>query len=148
VHHPLLTVDQLGVLLETPVISLTRRLEWLERCALVRAVGGRGSDALAPARLAVRWLATETGTTPRALERQVGLTSALLDGDPAAHRRFEHDLGVNATFVRLHVDARRADGLLALWRNEAESRCIFVDRGRRWWVKPDGAGILVVGGRK
>ena len=57
-------------------------------------------------------------------------------------RAFAHELGVNRAFVRLAETARRNGGRLAVWRNEAESTHVFHDHGDRWWVRPDGSGVM------
>jgi hypothetical protein len=104
------------------------------------------------------WIATRRGLRVLAAGDQVplgryersGAVSAPpdMEGRPCEvnlPRAFAHELGVNRTFVRLAELARRDGGRLTVWRNEAESTHLFRDHGERWWIRPDGSGLIDAG---
>jgi hypothetical protein len=95
--------------------------------------------------LGMRVLAAMAGTPPGTFACHGGVT--VPDGDVPYRpvRMIEHTLGVNRFFVRLAEDARQAGWHLAEWRNEAESSHRFRQDDRSYWIRPDGAGVLVVG---
>lgn len=79
-------------------------------------------------------LAVETSATGRGGNRLRNL-----------RRNFDHTLGTNAVFARLCRDAARAGHPLPFWWSESEAAEHFEHFDRRYWIRPDGAGIYYLG---
>jgi len=151
-RHPWLFSTQLAVVLNDPESAVRRRLEVLARDGLARSVRAPEVDA-------DLWIATELGLHLLAAAdgvtasryREAGAVTVPIDaderpGEVVLPRAFAHELGVNRAFVALAKTARRDGGRLALWRNEADSLHI-VGVGGAHRVRPDGSGVLELGGQ-
>lgn len=151
-RHPWLFSTQLAVALNDPEPAVRRRLEILARYGLARSVRAPEVDA-------DLWIARELGLhllaaadgVPASRYREAGALTVPIDaderpGEVVLPRAFAHELGVNRAFVALAKTARRDGGRLALWRNEAESLHIF-GVGSAHRVRPDGSGVLELGGQ-
>lgn len=98
--------------------------------------------------LGMRLLAARAGTPPDTFARHGGVmvVDANSSGGPArVIRHRAHTLGVNRFFAQLAQDVRQVGWRLAEWRNEAESSRRFHQHDRSYWIRPDGAGVLVGG---
>src|SRR5690606_10141998 len=79
-------------------------------------------------------LAVETSATGRGGNRLRDL-----------RRNFEHTLGTNAVFSRLCRDAARAGHPRPAWWRESGRPARSAPCHRRYWLRPDGAGICYLG---
>lgn len=147
-RHPWLTAEQLAVLVNDPEQAVCRRLTTLVRTGVARSaqIPDGDDDLWFATRFGLRVLAA-ANQVPLARFEQCGAVSAPFvadDGRPTVvlPRALAHELGLRRVFVRLAEIARSRGGRLAVWRNEAESTHIFGDGSWRWWIRPDGSGVL------
>ena len=156
---PLLTAPELASLAGTPEAALERRLDSLLRCDIVRPdtdapPGEPPATRLLLTSLGLRLLARRDGVPPGRYARSAGVSAPgsdpgsgpTLRGTAGAFRHRAHLLGVNRIFARLASDARGMGGRLTVCRNEAQSTRRFRHDGRAAWIRPDGSGVLALGG--
>lgn len=158
-HHPLLSACELAALTDENQQLVERRLERLIRCRAIHAASlpGQASNhdeamlRLAESRhiLAVpglQMLAASADTQLALFAKHGGVTYAK-DASEAEVRRavshIYHQVGINRFMGRLAADMRREGGLLAAWRNGAESTHHFLDgNGLATKVLPDATVVL------
>ena len=156
---PLLTAPELASLAGMPEAAVERRLDSLLRYDVVRSdtdapFGEPPVTRLLLTSLGLRLLARRDGVPPRRYARSAGVSAPVSDpgsgptlrGTAGAFRHRAHLLGVNRVFARLASDARGMGGRLAVCRNEAQSTRRFRHDGRAAWIRPDGSGVIALGG--
>ena len=158
---PLITRPQLANLTDLPDPAVDRRVERLLGSAVVRfdsdvAPGDSPGGHLLLTPLGLRLLARRDGVPPARCARFAGVSAPHPDPGvgPARgamvdiiHHR-DHLLGVNRVMARFAGDARRAGGMLAACRNEAQSTRRFRHEDRSAWIRPDGSGVVALDGRQ
>jgi len=158
-HHPLLSGWELAALVDENQQLVEHRLARLVRCRAIHATSLPGQTnnpdgavpPLAESRhlLAVpglQILAASAGTQLALFGKHGGVTYAE-DASEAevrqAVRHIDHQVGINRFMGRLAADMRREGGLLAAWRNGAESAHHFLDgNGLATKVLPDATVVL------
>ncbi len=153
----------LAPVLNEPVSLVERRLEGLVHCDVIRRyrypVAAGSNDEQLPdhgtranryflGRGGEQLLADRAGV-PVALFREHGGIKPRKrgpDGEPLFVRHVEHTTGVNRVVAQLARNARARGGRLVEMLGDAESAWPFVHSTDRYWIRPDGSGILRAGG--
>ncbi len=144
-----MTSDELSAITAEAEGVVRRHVEWLTRCgAVATAPVGDEATGLLLSGLAMRLLSARAVTPASRFARHGGVTVLDGDHDAAALRHGAHTRGVNRTLARLASDARRGGGRLAAWWNEPRSTRRFRHDGRWWFIRPDGSGVLAIGGER
>ena len=158
---PLITTPQLASLTDLPRPAVARRVERLLHSGVVRfdsdvSPGDSPGRHLLLTPLGLRLLARRDGVPPARYARFAGVSAPRANAGTSPvrgamvgiiHHR-EHLLGVNRVFAQFSGDARRAGGMLAACRNEAQSTRRFRHEDRAAWIRPDGSGVLALDGEQ
>lgn len=155
-HHPLLTADDLSVLVHGRRHLTRTLLDRLSSAAFVegvrRQIEGDATEGvyyfLSSAGL--REMARRDGVPMRRLARYGSIAASLSAGRGAGRfqtlvRQFQHTVGVNRFFVRLAA-AGRPGAYLVSWLNAEASAHQFTYGERISWIRPDGTGMIHLGG--
>lgn len=149
-QHPLLTEPQLATVLGVQPRVLGYAIGRAVRHRLI-AVYER-ADTRIPyyclTATGLELLALRDGVPLRRYARHTPLTAL-----PARHsgplptllQQFEHTVGANSFFVNWLHEVRAGGPRLLAWLSAAESATRFERGGRRRWLRPDGAGTLLIG---
>lgn len=153
----------LAPVLNEPVPLVERRLEGLVRCDMIRryrypgAAGsddeqlpdhGTRADRYFLGRGGEQLLADRAGVPVALFREHAGIKPRKRgpDGEPLFVRHVEHTIGVNRAVAQLARNARARGGRLVEMRSDAESAWSFIHGSDRYWIRPDGSGILRAGG--
>ncbi|MPZ50972.1 MAG: hypothetical protein GEU75_17010 [Dehalococcoidia bacterium] len=157
-YHPLLSADDIGVLLRTRGGEAEPVLRNLARIGLVDSV----EKPLKEDGVAVRGyfltycglqvLAFRDGVPPHRYARY-GVMAAAMPAKQGGGRlqtllrQLDHTVGINRLFVRMVRDGDRNDAVLVRWLSASEAALQFKDGDATHWLRPDGAGDLYWQGR-
>jgi DNA-binding MarR family transcriptional regulator len=157
-HHPLLSDDDLAVILRVSGQLPARLLRNLARHGLVESTGKALEDEAAPPRryyltdVGLKLLAARDGTPPRRYARY-GVVAAAMpkkQGDGRLGtllRQLDHTVGVNRFFVRMIRDSVKGGPRLVRWLSASEAAQKFTYGDVTHWLRPDGAGDVWWRGR-
>ncbi len=152
-HHPLLSADDLAVILRVSGQLPARLLDNLARYGLVQSTDKALENEAAPPRryyltdLGLKLLAARDGVPPRRYARH-GIVAALMpkkQGDGRLQtllRQLDHTVGVNRFFVRLIADGAKDGPRLVRWLSASEAAQKFSYGEVTHWLRPDGAGDM------
>jgi hypothetical protein len=146
--HPLLTADELKVLLGTRSHDADRLAISLVRKGLAACVERQAeAEAAVEAHYfltgdGLELLARQDGVPPRRYLRHGPIAAAAPGWRGAGRlgtltRQFEHSVGVNGFVVRLIDDARRCGLVVANWLSASEGAQRFTSGGTTHWLRPD-----------
>jgi len=151
-HHPLLSSDDLAVILRLAGQLPTRLLGNLARYGLVESTGKALETEAAPPRryylseLGLKLLAARDGVPPRRYARH-GIVAASMPEKKKGGgrlgtllRQLDHTVGVNRFFVRLIRDGAKGGPRLVRWLSASEAAQRFTYGEVTHWLRPDGAG--------
>jgi hypothetical protein len=157
-HHPLLSADDLAVILRLASQLPPRLLGNLARCGLVESTGKALEDEAEPPRryylseLGLKLLAARDGVPPRRYARH-GIVAASMSEKKKGGgrlgtllRQLDHTVGVNRFFVRLIRDGATGRRLVR-WLSASEAAQRFTYGEVTHWLRPDGAGDVHFQGR-
>jgi len=157
-HHPLLSADDLAVILRVSAQLPARLLDNLARHSLVGFTDKPLEIEATPPRryyltdLGLKLLAARDGVPPRRYARY-GIVAASM---PKKHgggrlqtllRQLDHTVGVNRFFVRLIADGVKGGPRLIRWLSASEAAQKFTYGEVTHWLRPDGAGDVWWRGR-
>lgn len=157
-HHPLLSADDLAVILRLSGQLPVRLLDSLARYGLVESTGKALEAEAAPSHryyltgLGLKLLAARDGVPPRRYARH-GSVAALMPGKKGGGRlstllrQLDHTVGVNRFFVRLIQDGAKGRPRLVRWLSASEAAQKFTYGEVSHWLRPDGAGDVHLQGR-
>jgi len=150
-HHPLLSVDDLAVVLRISRELTQRHLENLSRYGLVDSTDRRLEDEVSASHryflthVGLRLLAARDGVPPRRYARH-GIVAAAMPGKQGGGRlqtllrQLDHTVGVNRLFVSLIAAGARGGPRLVRWLSASEAAQRFTCGDVPHWLRPDGAG--------
>jgi len=151
-HHPLLSADDLAVILRLAGQLPARLLDNLARYGLVQSTGKPLEIEAAPPRryylseLGLKLLAARDGVPPRRYARH-GIVAASMPEKKKGGgrlgtllRQLDHTVGVNRFFVRLIRDGAKGGPRLVRWLSASEAAQRFTYGEVTHWLRPDGAG--------
>ncbi len=150
-HHPLLSADDLTVVLGVSGQLSARLLDNLARRGLVRWTDKALEDEVAPPHryyltdAGLKLLAARDGVPPRRYARY-GIVAASMPQKQGAGRletllrQLDHTVGVNRFFVRLVADGAKNGPRLVRWLSASEAAQKFTYGETTHWLRPDGAG--------
>ena len=150
-HHPLLSADDLAVILRVSRELAQRLLDNLLRYGLVDSSDRRlEGEASAPQRyflthVGLRLLAARDGVPPRRYARH-GVVAAAMPGKQGGGRlqtllrQLDHTVGVNRFFVSLIAAGAKGGPRLVRWLSASEAAQRFTCGDVPHWLRPDGAG--------
>ncbi len=148
---PLLSIPQLASLASLDAAAVERRVERILRLGIAR-FDTDGQPDESPAKqllltpLGLLLLARRDGVPEGHYALFAGVSAPDPAGDAPSVRHRAHQLGLNGVVARLAADARAAGGRLVVCRNEAQSTSRFRHEGRAAWIRPDGSGVVALGG--
>ncbi|MDO8612559.1 MAG: replication-relaxation family protein [Dehalococcoidia bacterium] len=157
-HHPLLSADDLAVILRVAGQLPARLLDNLARYGLVESTDKALEIEAAPPRryylagLGLKLLAARDGVPPRRYARH-GIVAASMPGKKGGGRlstllrQLDHTVGVNRFFVRLIRDGAKGGPRLVRWLSASEAAQRFTYGDVTHWLRPDGAGDVHYEGR-
>ena len=150
-HHPLLSADDLAVILRVSRELAQRLLDNLLRYGLVDSTDKRPEDEASASQryflthVGLRLLAARDGVPPRRYARH-GVVAAAMPGKQGGGRlqtllrQLDHTAGVNRFFVRLIADGAKGAPRLVRWLSASEAAQRFTCGDVPHWLRPDGAG--------
>ena len=149
--HPLLSADDLAVILRASCELAQRLLDNLLRYGLVDSTDRQLENEASGQRryflthVGLRLLAARDGVPPRRYARH-GIVAAAMPGKQGGGRlqtllrQFEHTAGVNRFFLRLIADGGKGGPRLVRWLSASEAAQRFTCGDVPHWLRPDGAG--------
>jgi len=152
-HHPLLTADDLSVILRVSGTLSARLLDNLARYGLVQSTDKALENEGTPPRryyltdLGLKLMAAGDGVPPRRYSRY-GIVAASMPKKQGGGRletllrQLDHTVGVNRFFVRLIADGARGGPRLVRWLSASEAAQKFTYGEVTHWLRPDGAGDI------
>ncbi|MPZ24696.1 MAG: hypothetical protein GEU28_14485 [Dehalococcoidia bacterium] len=146
--HPLLTADELGVLVRAREEPIRSRLAGLVDKGFVDRVEkqAEGEASVEPRFFltaeGLKLLALRDGVPPRRYVRHGAVAASVpaWPGDGRLRtllRQFDHTVGVNRFVVRLVDDTRRHGSLVVRWLSASEGAQRFINGGTTHWLRPD-----------
>ncbi len=153
-HHPLLSADDLAVLLRVPTQLADRLLHDLARQELIDWTGERLKEEQEAVRryfltrLGLRLLAARDGVPPRRYSRHgiIASPSESKNGGggrlATLLRQLDHTVGANRFFVRLIAEGGKGRPRLVRWLSTSEAALRFTFGETTHWLRPDGAGDI------
>ena len=150
-HHPLLSADDLAVILRVSRELPQRLLDNLLRYGLVDSTDKRLKDEASASQryflthVGLRLLAARDGVPPRRYARH-GVVAAAMPGKQGGGRlqtllrQLDHTAGVNRFFVSLIAAGAKGAPRLVRWLSASESAQRFTCGDVPHWLRPDGAG--------
>jgi len=148
-RHPLLSEPELAAVLRLDLRVVRRAVERATALSLIVRVERPGDHCrrycLGSAGL--RSLAVRDGVPVRRYARHAGVTALPAgDGDrvPTLLHQYKHTTGANSFFISW-LDSPAGGPRLVSWLSAVESAIRFESGGRRRWLRPDGAGNLLLG---
>ncbi|HWO72216.1 MAG TPA: replication-relaxation family protein [Dehalococcoidia bacterium] len=157
-HHPLLSADELAVILRISGQLAARVLDNLARRGLVQSTDKALENEAAPPRryyltdVGLKLLAARDGVPPRRYARY-GIVAASMPKKQGGgrletlQRQLDHTVGVNRFFVRLIADGAKNGPRLIRWLSASEAAQKFTYGEVTHWLRPDGAGDVYWNGR-
>jgi hypothetical protein len=157
-HHPLLSTDDLAVILRVSPQAAQRLLDNPLRYSLVDSIHERLEDEASASRryfltqLGLKLLAARDGVPPRRYARH-GVVAAAMPGKQVGGRlqtllrQLDHTVGVNRFFVRLIAEGAKGGPRLVRWLSASEAAQRFTFGDAVHWLRPDGAGDVYWQGR-
>ena len=151
--HPLLSVDDLAVILRISREIAQRLLDNLLRYGLVDSTDKRLENEASCQRryflthVGLKLLAARDGVPPRRYARH-GIVAAAMPGKQGGGRlqtllrQLDHTVGVNRFFVRLIADGGKGGPRLVRWLSASEIAQRFTSGDAIHWLRPDGAGDI------
>ena len=158
-HHPLLSADDLAVILRLAGQLPQRLLGNLARYGLVESTGKPLEDEAEPPRryylaeLGLKLLAARDGVPPRRYARHGIVATSIPEKKKGGGRlgtllrQLDHTVGVNRFFVRLIRDYAQGGPRLVRWLSASEAAQRFTYGEVTHWLRPDGAGDVHFQGR-
>lgn len=151
-HHPLLRASDLCLVLDVERQFVQRALPRLLRRRLVvgLAVGSRGEIGFSLTALALQLLAARDLTPARRYARHTSVTampSKVQAPLPTLLHQRQHTVGVNSFFLAWLDRRPPGSSKLLSWLSAAEAAVRFERGGQRLWLRPDGTGHVLAGGR-
>lgn len=152
-HHPLLSADDLAVILRVSAQLSARVLDNLARYGLVQSTDKATEKEAAPPRryyltdVGLKLLAARDGVPPRRYARY-GIVAASMPKKQGGGRletllrQLDHTVGVNRFFVRLIADGAKTGPRLIRWLSASEAAQRFTYGEVTHWLRPDGAGDI------
>jgi DNA-binding MarR family transcriptional regulator len=152
-HHPLLSADDLAVILRVSGQLSARLLDNLARHGLVQSTDKALENEAAPPRryyltdVGLKLLAARDGVPPRRYARY-GIVAASMPKKQGGGRlgtllrQLDHTVGVNRFFVRLIADGAKNGPRLIRWLSASEAAQKFTYGEVTRWLRPDGAGDI------
>lgn len=150
-HHPLLNEEELATLLHFDRRAVRRVIERAATAGLIVGMERPGDDyhRYCLGSVGLNALAVRDGVAVRRYKRH-----ALVTVHPAGNRermptllqQYEHTTGANSIFIAWLRSPEGGSNLLT-WLSAAEAAIGFENGGRWRWLRPDGAGSLVLGDR-
>ena len=149
--HPLLSADDLAVILRLSTQMAQRLLDSLSGYGLVDSTDKRLEDEASISRryflthVGLKLLAARDGVPPRRYARH-GIVAAAMPGKQGGGRlqtllrQLDHTAGVNRFFVRLIADGGKGGPRLIRWLSASEAAQRFTCGDVPHWLRPDGAG--------
>lgn len=150
-HHPLLSADDLAVVLRVSRELPQRLLDNLLRYGLVDFTDKRLRDEASASHryflthVGLRLFAARDGVPPRRYARH-GIVAAAMPGKQGGGRlqtllrQLDHTVGVNRFFVSLIVAGAKGGPRLVRWLSASEAAQKFTCGDVPHWLRPDGAG--------
>lgn len=157
-HHPLLSAEDMAVILRVSSGLAERLLDNLARYGLVQSTDKATEKEAAPpvryylTNLGLRLLAARDGVPPRRYARY-GIVAASMPKKQGGGRletllrQLDHTVGVNRFFVRLIADGAKNGPRLVRWLSASEAAQKFTCGEVTHWLRPDGAGDVYWNGR-
>ena len=148
-HHPLLSADDLAVVLRVSRELPQRLLDNLSRYGLVDSTDRRLEEEVCrPHRyflthVALKLLAARDGVPPRRCARH-GIVAAAMPGKQGGGRlqtllrQLDHTVGVNRFFVSLIAAGAKGAPRLVRWLSASEAAQRFTCGDVPHWLRPDG----------
>ena len=150
-HHPLLSADDLAVILRVSRELAQRLLDNLSSYGLVDSTDKRLEDEASASHrcflthVGLRLLAARDGVPPRRYARH-GVVAAAMPGKQGGGRlqtllrQLDHTVGVNRFFVSLIAAGAKGGPRLVRWLSASEAAQRFTCGDVPHWLRPDGAG--------
>ncbi|MDI6857186.1 MAG: replication-relaxation family protein [Dehalococcoidia bacterium] len=152
-HHPLLSADDLAVILRVSGQLAARVLDSLAHYDLVQSTDKALENEAAPPHryyltdVGLKLLAARDGVPPRRYARY-GIVAASTPKKQGGGRlgtllrQLDHTVGVNRFFVRLIADGAKNGPRLIRWLSASEAAQRFTYGEATHWLRPDGAGDI------
>ena len=152
-HHPLLSAEDMAVILRVSAQLAGRLLDNLARYGLVQSTDKALENEAAPPRryhltdVGLKLLAARDGVPPRRYARY-GIVAAYMPKKQGGGRlgtllrQLDHTVGVNRFFVRLIADGAKNGPRLVRWLSASEAAQRFTYGEVTHWLRPDGAGDI------
>lgn len=152
-HHPLLSADDLSVVLRVSSQLVRRLLSDLVVSELVNSTDERlKGEAVAVQRyflthVGLKLLAARDGVPPRRYLRH-GIIASPSESKKGGGRldtllrQLDHTVGANCFFVRLIADGGNGRPRLVRWLSPSEAVLKFTHGEITHWLRPDGAGDI------
>ncbi len=150
-RHPLLSEADLATVLRRDRRLVRSAVERATSQGLIADVERSRCRRYCLASAGLRVLALRDGVPVRRYARHAPVTVVTAgEGErvPTLLQQYEHTVGANSFFVSWLHEVRAGGPRLLAWLSAAESATRFERGGRRRWLRPDGAGTILVGDRR
>lgn len=149
-RHPLLSEPELAAVLRLDLRVVRRAVERVIALSLIARVERSGDPCrrYCLSSVGLHSLAIRDRVPVRRYARHAGVTAAPAgDGEPVPTllKQYEHTAGANSFFVGWLRAATEGRPRLSVWLSAADAAIRFETSGRRRWLRPDGAGNLLLG---
>jgi DNA-binding MarR family transcriptional regulator len=152
-HHPLLSANDLAVILRVSAQLAARVAHNLARYGLIQWTEKALENEATPPRryyltdLGLKLLAAQDGVPPRRYARY-GIVAASMPKKQGGGRletllrQLDHTVGVNRFFVSVIRDSTKGGPRLIRWLSASEAAQKFTYGETTHWLRPDGAGDI------